>query len=131
MRLRSALGIVLLIGAGGATSDPSHPALAHSLFERVALQLNGPACHGQHADIHSALSAVPGVRSVDLSSVPDHALVDIDRRVLSAHDLYAIATRVMPSPACRVEPMQSCISAASQTDTTRLHVSTGRPDRSP
>ncbi|BFU93540.1 MAG: exported protein of unknown function [Nitrospira sp.] len=131
MRLRSALVIVLLIGAGGITSDPSHPALAHSSFERVALQLNGPSCHGQHANLHSALSAVPGVRSVDLSSVPDHALVDIDTRVLSLHHLLTIVAQALIRSECQAEPMQSCISAASQAETTRLHVSTGKPSRSP
>lgn len=131
MRLRSALIIVLLIGIGGTTSYPSHPAFAHSSLERIALLLDGPACQGQRASIHSALSAVPGVRSVDLSSVPDHALVDIDTGALSAHDLSTLVTRTIGSSACRVEPMQSCISAASQAETTRLHVTTDRLDRSP
>ena len=88
------------------------PGLAASSVERIALQLSGPLCAAQHAGILSVLSPLPGVRTVDLSSVPDHALVDIDREVLSAQNVVEIVRRLWhDEAACLVESMQSCISA--------------------
>src|SRR5262249_28598042 len=55
--------------------------------ERVTFQLNGPRCNVQHANILSALSPLPGVQAVDLSSVPGHALIDIDTETLSGQNL--------------------------------------------
>jgi copper chaperone CopZ len=80
--------------------------------ERVTFQLNGPRCKVQHANILSALSPLPGVQAVDLSSVPGHALIDIDTETLSAQNLVEKVRKLWRDEAsCLVEPMQSCISA--------------------
>ena len=80
--------------------------------ERVTFQLNGPRCNVQHASILSALSPLPGVQAVDLSSVPGHALIDIDTEILSGQNLIENVRKLWRDEAsCLVEPMQSCISA--------------------
>ena len=62
----------------------------------------------------STLSPLPGVRAIDLSSVPGHVLVDIDTDVLSAQHLVESVRRLWHNEdACLVEPMQSCISGWS------------------
>lgn len=85
-------------------------AQAEPRLERIAFQFTG-ACTAQQRQLLFSLSTVEGVRSVDLTSVPDHALVDIDRRVLNTHDLTPIVRRMMSETSCRTEPMESCISA--------------------
>jgi len=80
--------------------------------ERVTFQLNGPRCNVQHAKIISTLSPLPGVRAVDLSSVPGHALIDIDTETISGQNLIENVRKLWRDEAsCLVEPMQSCISA--------------------
>lgn len=80
--------------------------------ERIALQLNGPLCVSQHTSFLAVLSSLPGVRAVDLSSVPGHALVDIDTAALSTQNLIETVRRLWHHPdECLVEPMESCISA--------------------
>src|SRR5215467_7320541 len=80
--------------------------------ERVTFQLNGPRCNVQHANIISALSPLLGVQAVDLSSVPGHALIDIDTEILSGQNLIENVRKLWRDEAsCLVEPMQSCISA--------------------
>ena len=88
-------------------------AAAASPVERIALQLNGPLCVSQHTSILSVLSSLPGVRAVDLSSVPGHALVDIDTAAFSDQNLIETIRRLWHhQDACLVEPMESCISAS-------------------
>lgn len=88
-------------------------AAAASPVERIALQLNGPLCVSQHTSILSLLSSLPGVRAVDLSSVPGHVLVDIDTAALSAQNLIETIRHLWHhQDACLVEPMESCISAS-------------------
>lgn len=80
--------------------------------ERVTFQLNGPRCNVQHAKILSTLSPLPGVRAIDLSSVPGHALIDIDTETISGQNLVENVRKLWrDESSCLVEPMQSCISA--------------------
>lgn len=124
------VAIALFTNICGTTLDSSSLASAASPLERIALQLNGSSCGSQHANISSALSVLRGVRTIDFS-VPDHALVDIDSRLLSVHDLLPIITQAVTSPSCRVELMQSCISAVSLTDDARPLLPMRSPGRSP
>ncbi|MBA5867229.1 MAG: hypothetical protein GDA67_11110 [Nitrospira sp. CR1.3] len=110
MRTFAIAAVMLVTVVSGISGRSSHASAATPL-QRIALQFDGAACDAQHASISSALSTVPGVRAIDLSSVPNHALIDIDSRALSEHDLLSIVTQAMASSACRVEPMASCISA--------------------
>lgn len=85
--------------------------------ERIAFQLTGDACAAQHQRLISSLAAVEGIRSVDLTSVPEHVLVDIDARILSAHHLTAIVRQLLASAECLANPMESCISATALSRT--------------
>ena len=79
--------------------------------ERIVFQFKG-RCNAQQANIRALLSPLPGVQAVDLSSVPGHALIDIDTGMLSPQDLIETVGRLgHDEDACLIEPMQSCISA--------------------
>ncbi|HEX8749602.1 MAG TPA: hypothetical protein VF732_00695 [Nitrospira sp.] len=84
---------------------------ASSPVERIALQFKG-RCNAQQRDIRALPSTLPGVLAIDLSSVPGHALIDIDTGMLSPQDVVEAVRRLkQDDDACLVEPMQSCISA--------------------
>ena len=79
--------------------------------ERIALQLKG-LCNAQLTKISALPSTLPGVLAIDLSSVPGHALIDIDTGKLSPQDVIETVRRLgHDEDACLMEPMQSCISA--------------------
>ncbi|MFO0706655.1 MAG: hypothetical protein U0412_07345 [Nitrospira sp.] len=94
-------------------------------LERIAIQLTGAACTTHRSLIHDTLIAVTGVRAIDLTSIPDHALVDIDPILIQAHDLPSIIERVVGQSECRAEPMESCISAGSSHASADTHRPTG------
>jgi hypothetical protein len=99
----------------------SYPSLSTAQpVERIALQLHGPRCNAQQTNILSVLSPLPGVRGVDLSSVPGHALIDLDTGDLSPQNLIETVRELWhDDAACLVEPMQSCISAGPLTHSGR------------
>ena len=79
--------------------------------ERIVILFKG-RCNAQQANIRGLLSPLPGVQAVDLSSVPGHALIDIDTGMLSPQDLVEAVRRLkQDDDACLMESMQSCISA--------------------
>jgi len=125
-----AIAAVTFVAVVSGISGCSSHASAAAPLQRIALQFDGAACDSRHASILSALSAISGVRAVDLSSVPNHALIDIDSRVLSEHDLLTIVAQAMPSSDCRVEPVASCISAMNITPVRSRH-STEIPSHAP
>lgn len=104
------LAVVLTVSLAAAAS-------AESTRVRVALQLTGESCAAQHQRLVTSLSAMNGIRSVDLSSVPGHVLVDIDARILSAHDLTPIVQQLLTPAECLAAPMESCISATALSRT--------------
>ena len=58
------------------------------------------------------LAQVPGVTRVEPDSVPDHVLIDVVGGQVTSEDLLAAARRrLIPGMRCRIEIMQSCISA--------------------
>jgi hypothetical protein len=99
--------IVLSIGCLGG------PAIAETPRERVALSLSGEDCSSHRQTISAALAQVPGVTGVDLESVPDHALVDIENGMVTPENLSAaVAQRLHVGTQCRAEIMKSCIFAS-------------------
>lgn len=104
------LAVVLTVSLAAAAS-------AESTRVRVALQLTGESCAAQHQRLVTSLSAMNGIRFVDLSSVPGHVLVDIDARILSAHDLTPIVQQLLTPAECLAAPMESCISATALSRT--------------
>ena len=109
MRYQAMRLCCLLLILGGLWS----PVDAETSQERVALSLAGPDCSSQRQSIGTALAQIPGVSHVDLESVPDHALVDVDQSAVKPEELSAAAIRgVTPGAQCHVEIMKSCISAS-------------------
>jgi hypothetical protein len=99
----------LLLIHGGLLSSVD----AGTSQERVALSLSGPDCSSQRQSIIAALGKISGVGHVDLTSVPDHALVDIAHGAIAPQELSAAAARsITPGRLCRIEIMKSCISAS-------------------
>lgn len=91
------------------------PVVAEILQERVALSLSGPDCSAQHPSIVGALTRISGVARVDVNSVPEHALVDVQSGSVSPEELQAAARRALDGALrCQVEIMKSCISASTQ-----------------
>lgn len=89
------------------------PVDAETSQERVALSLSGPDCSSQRPSIVAALVQISGVGHIDLTSVPDHALVDVDQSAVKPEELSVAARRgVTPGSQCHVEIMKSCISAS-------------------
>jgi hypothetical protein len=98
---------LLLIVGGSATSAAAEPS-----HERLTLSLSGPDCSVQRRSIAEALSQHSGVTRVDLETVPDHALLDVVRGSVTAEILTtAVKSRLNPESACRVELMESCVTA--------------------
>ncbi|MBS0172059.1 MAG: hypothetical protein JSR62_17070 [Nitrospira sp.] len=89
-----------------------NPAVAETLQERVALSLSGPDCSAQHPSIVAALTRIPGVARVDVQSVPEHALVDVQSGAIGPDELREAASRALTaSRRCQIEIMKSCITA--------------------
>jgi hypothetical protein len=109
MRYQAMRLCCLLLIFGGLWS----PVDAETSQERVVLSLSGPDCFSQRPSIVAALVQISGVGPVDLTSVPDHALVDVDQSAVTPEELSAAAFRgVTPGSQCQVEIMKSCISAS-------------------
>ncbi len=114
MRYREMVPFLLLLSVGYVVS----PALADTSPERVALSLVGNDCSSRRQTISLALTQVQGVTGVDLESVPDHVLVDIERGVVMPENLRAaVAERLNVGTQCRAEIMTSCISASLSPET--------------
>ncbi len=100
----------ILLSLGGLPSLVA----AETSQERVALSLSGPDCSAQHPSIVAALTRISGVARVDMDSVPEHALVDVQSGAIDPEDLQAAARRALATPLqCQVEIMKSCITAGS------------------
>ena len=98
--------LLLFVGclASPVTADTSH--------ERVALFLSGQDCLYFHRSLAVELAQVPGVTRVEPDSVADHVLIDVVGGQVTSEDLLAAARRrLIPGMRCRIEIMQSCISA--------------------
>lgn len=88
---------------------------------RIALSLTGEACARQQAAIETTLLQTPGVRSVDLRSVPGHLLIDVEEGLVTTDQLAATVNGLTaPQGSCVAEAMQSCITAEMPTGTPRL-----------
>ena len=89
------------------------PAAADQKLERIALQLTGDRCAAQLPRLHAALSSLEGIRTIDLTSLPDHALIDIDLQQITLQALMPIITDTLVNTHCQAAPMESCISTAA------------------
>ncbi len=79
--------------------------------ERLPLMLSGSGCDSKETELNSLLQAIPGVTGVYFHRVPDHVLVDITTGTVRSADVVKRVNDAATSWQCKVELMQSCITA--------------------
>jgi copper chaperone CopZ len=91
MRVILNMGLGLLFAASVAMP----PAFAAD--QKVTLMLGGKHCDSYLNDVETALKTVPGVKSVDLKSMPGHAVIETDGGKAKPQDLEAAVNGVKGS----------------------------------
>jgi len=115
---RRAVPAVLLI----ASLSLALPASANPpTKERLPLMLSGSGCSSKEAEMNTILQAIPGVTGVYFNRVPDHVLVDITIGTVKPADVVNRVNEAASSWQCKVEIMQSCISADMPTASAAPH----------
>ena len=90
----------------------SSPVLAQAADKRITLLLTGAACPQSRAALERKILEVPGVRQIDLHTVPDHVLIDGDTAVVDVELLASQVNAILAThPPCRATIMTSCISS--------------------
>lgn len=90
----------------------SLPASANSpAKERLPLMLSGSGCGSKETEMNKVLQAIPGVTGVYFNRVPDHVLVDITTGTVKPADIVNRVNNAAAAWQCKVELMQSCITA--------------------
>jgi hypothetical protein len=89
--------------------------------ERLPLMLSGSGCGSKEAEMNSVLQAIPGVTGVYFNRVPEHVLVDIIPSTVKATDVVNRVNDAATSWQCKVEIMQSCITADMPTASAAPH----------
>jgi hypothetical protein len=79
--------------------------------ERLPLMLSGSGCGSKEAEMNTVLQAIPGVTGVFFNRIPDHVLVDIIPSTVKPADVVHRVNDAATSWQCKVELMQSCITA--------------------
>ncbi len=105
---RQAVPAILLI----ASLSMSLPVSANPpTKERLPLMLSGSGCDSKETELNSLLQAIPGVTGVYFHRIPDHVLVDITSGTVRPADVVKRVNDAATSWQCKVELMQSCITA--------------------
>jgi hypothetical protein len=113
-----AVPVILLI----ASLSASLPASANPpTKERLPLMLSGSGCSSKETEMNTVLQAIPGVTGVYFNRVPDHVLVDIITGTVKAADVVNRVNAAATSWQCKVELMQSCITADMPTASAAPH----------
>ena len=99
--------VVLIVSLSVSLSASASPLIK----ERLPLMLNGSGCSGKEAEMNNVLQAIPGVTGVYFNRVPDHVLVDITPSTVKPADVVNRVNDAATSWQCKVELMQSCITA--------------------
>lgn len=73
--------------------------------------LSGSGCDSKEAEMNNVLQAIPGVTGVYFNRIPDHVLVDISPSTVKPADVVNRVNAAATSWQCKVELMQSCITA--------------------
>lgn len=79
--------------------------------ERLPLMLSGSGCDSKKTEMNNVLQAIPGVTGVYFNRIPDHVLVDITPSAVKPADVVNRVNNAATSWQCKVELMQSCITA--------------------
>ena len=107
-RCRRAVPVVLMI----VSLSLSLPASANPpTKERLPLMLSGSGCVSKEVEMNHVLQAIPGVTGVYFNRIPDHVLVDITTGAVKPADVVNRVNDAATSWQCKVELMQSCITA--------------------
>jgi cation transport ATPase len=109
----------LLLLAGLSLSLPA--SATPPTKERLPLMLSGSGCTSQEEAMNKVLQAIPGVTGVYFNRVPDHVLVDINPGTVKADDVVNQVNGAATSWHCKVEIMQSCISAPPSPESAAAH----------
>ena len=105
---RRAVPVVLMI----VSLSVSLPASANPpTKERLPLMLSGSGCGSKEGEMTNVLQAIPGVTGVYFNRIPDHVLVDITPTTVKPADVVNRVNDAATSWQCKVELMQSCITA--------------------
>ena len=105
---RRAVPVVLMI----VSLSVSLPASANPpTKERLPLMLSGSGCVSKEGEMTNVLQAIPGVTGVYFNRIPDHVLVDITPTTVRPADVVNRVNDAATSWQCKVELMQSCITA--------------------
>ena len=83
--------------------------------------LSGAGCDSKQTEMSNVLQAIPGVTGVYFNRVPDHVLVDITPSAVKAADVVNRVNSAASSWQCKVELMQSCITADMPTASAAPH----------
>lgn len=89
--------------------------------ERLPLMLSGSGCDSKETEMNKVLQAIPGVTGVYFNRVPDHVLVDITAGAVKPAEVVNRVNAAAASWQCKVELMQSCITADMPTASTTPH----------
>ena len=83
--------------------------------------LSGSGCGSKEVEMNNVLQAIPGVTGVYFNRVPDHVLVDINPDTVKPADVINRANAAATSWQCKVDLMQSCITAIMPTASAAPH----------
>ena len=89
--------------------------------ERLPLMLSGSGCVSKEVEMNNVLQAIPGVTGVYFNRIPDHVLVDITTGAVKPADVVHRVNDAATSWQCKVELMQSCITADMPSASTAPH----------
>ncbi|MBH0201127.1 MAG: hypothetical protein HP496_02200 [Nitrospira sp.] len=116
--LRHSIVTTFLLGSL-ALSLPA--AAAPPTKERLPLMLSGSGCTSKETEMTTVLQAIPGVTGVYFNRVPDHVLVDIITGTVKSADVVNRVNSAAASWQCKVELMQSCITADMPSEPATPH----------
>lgn len=106
-RLGAVAAVVLIASLSSSLPASANPPTK----ERLPLMLSGSGCGSKEAEMNNVLHAIPGVTGVYFNRVPDHVLVDITPSTVKPADVVHRVNDAATSWQCKVELMQSCITA--------------------
>jgi len=117
-RCRRAVPAVLMI----VSLTVSLPASANPpTKERLPLMLSGSGCVSKEVEMNNVLQAIPGVTGVYFNRIPDHVLVDITTGAVKPADVVNRVNDAATSWQCKVDLMQSCITADMPSSSSTQH----------
>lgn len=89
--------------------------------ERLPLMLSGSGCGGKEAEMNKVLQGIPGVTAVHFNRIPDHVLVDITTGAVKPSEVVNRVNDAATTWQCKVELMQSCITADMPSEPAAPH----------